>query len=144
MWKPGQSGNPSGHRNFGRSVLEWQNIMGEWSREELVALMKNNKAPINKVAAARAMLTLATMKETKAGIPQAQAEWGNVLDRHVGKPIETSLTHSTSEVTVTKRIDIRNATAEQVRALQKIRREIEESAGSAGSEPKEIEGPQTA
>src|SRR5690242_5823000 len=42
-FKPGQSGNPAGRPAAGAAVKEWLNIMQDWTRVQLQAVMEDEK-----------------------------------------------------------------------------------------------------
>ena len=102
--KPGEVRNPTGRpKNVGVSTLEWQTIMSTWSIREITEMADGkgvSKAdrkkgikgpPWAQVFAARSMLRGSSTAVTRAGVPVAQTEWNNILDRHIGKPVERSI-----------------------------------------------------
>jgi DNA uptake protein ComE-like DNA-binding protein len=119
--------------------------MARWDPEDVMALLKKKSerppnTTVEQIAAARSLMHLMTMKESKAGVPIAQAEWNNVMDRQIGKPVETSLSHSSVEHsgTITHEIDISQATEAELQALEAIRQQI----AARQTAPKMIDGPE--
>lgn len=54
-FKPGQSGNPRGRPNAGASIRDFLNEMGEWTPDQIKAVLNDPKAPATKVMAARTL-----------------------------------------------------------------------------------------
>lgn len=58
QWKPGQSGNPSGARSAGWSIIEWFNQLEETPEDELEKIARDKRGKPNKRAAAIRWLDL--------------------------------------------------------------------------------------
>ena len=85
-FRPGESGNPAGRPNAGASVIDWLNVMAEWTRADLRTVVGDDTLPANKLAAARLWLDASSTDRTSAGLPIATSALSELMDRLDGKP----------------------------------------------------------
>lgn len=81
-WQPGQSGNPRGRPNAGASVIEWMNVMVEYNRFDLQAVIDDKEAPACKITAARRWLK---------AIDSAREDAEFVCDYSGNKPVNSNV-----------------------------------------------------
>jgi hypothetical protein len=88
QFPPGVSGNPAGRPPAGASFKEWLNVMADYKRNELLAVMADAKAPAAKLAAARTWLGATSRDRNSAGVPIAGADVDRICDRTIGRPTQ--------------------------------------------------------
>jgi hypothetical protein len=91
--------------------------MSEWPEREVRAVAKNKKLPLVQRAAAKDLLRWNSNLLTKAGFPIAGQSADRILDRSVGKPVQ-SVAVQHSEVAALP--NLQNLSVDQLRALASI------------------------
>lgn len=71
--------------------------MQDWTRAQVRQVIRDKRAPLNKVHAARQMLQAASAKTTKVGQPIAGEALDRICDRTVGKPKQSMESRHTEE-----------------------------------------------